>query len=108
MAAVNCLSTTQFRYELPGELIARHAATPRSASRLLLRLPHAPHGPLAPHVAAAAAAHAPAVATSRGARLHDLRFEKLPSLLPKGTHLVFNESRVFEARLLARGPSAYI
>ena len=63
-----------FDYELPDELIARYPATERTASRLL-------------HM---------------GDRVHDRVFSDLPQLLNPGDLLVFNDTRVIKARLLAR------
>ena len=65
---------SDFDYELPGELIARHPARDRRDSRLL------------------------AVTD----RLADLGFTDLPSLLRAGDLLVFNDTRVIKARLSAR------
>jgi len=76
------MASAAFRYDLPDELIAQHAAEPRDAARLLVRLP--------------------ATAVAEGSRLHDATFSDLPRLLPPDAHLVFNESRVFAARMLAR------
>jgi S-adenosylmethionine:tRNA ribosyltransferase-isomerase len=67
---------SDFRYELPGELIAQEPIEPRSASRLLHL---APDG-----------------------RLHDRRFIDLPALLRPDDLLVFNDTRVLPARLFAR------
>ena len=63
-----------FDYELPEELIARYPAAERTASRLL-------------HV---------------GNGLHDRVFAELPQLLNPGDLLVFNDTRVIKARLLAK------
>ena len=65
---------SDFDYELPGELIARHPARDRRDSRLL--------------------------AVTDG--LADLGFADLPSLLCAGDLLVFNDTRVIKARLSAR------
>ena len=65
---------SDFHYELPDELIARHPLARRSDSRLL----HL-HG--------------------RDGRLADLRFTDLPRLLRAGDLLVFNDTRVVPARL---------
>jgi S-adenosylmethionine:tRNA ribosyltransferase-isomerase len=65
---------SDFHYELPDELIARHPAARRSDSRLL-------------HL------------DGRDGALADLRFVDLPRLLRAGDLLVFNDTRVIPARL---------
>ena len=65
---------SDFHYELPDELIARHPAARRSDSRLL-------------HL------------DGRSGALADLRFADLTSLLRHGDLLVFNDTRVIPARL---------
>ena len=65
---------SDFRYDLPDELIARYPAEPRSGSRLLF------------------------LDSARGER-RDLKFTDLPSLLRPGDLLVFNDTRVIPARL---------
>lgn len=67
----------EFRYDLPQELIAQEPLAARSASRLL-RLDGA------------------------SGETRDLRFESLPSLLRRGDLLVFNDTRVVNARLCAQ------
>jgi S-adenosylmethionine:tRNA ribosyltransferase-isomerase len=66
--------TSDFDYELPSELIAQHPLPRRSASRLL---------------------HIP----PRDSEFEDRSFSELPHLLQAGDLLVFNDSRVFPARL---------
>ena len=66
---------SDFHYELPDALIARHPAPQRSASRLL-------------HL------------DGRDGSLVDRRFRDLPGLLRPGDLLVFNDTRVVPARLL--------
>jgi S-adenosylmethionine:tRNA ribosyltransferase-isomerase len=68
---------SDFAYDLPEELIARHPAARRSDSRLL-------------HLDGASGAIA------------DRRFTDLPSLLRGGDLLVFNDTRVIPARLRGR------
>ena len=68
---------SEFHYDLPDELIARHPAVPRGSSRLL-RIPETPSEALA-----------------------DSSFNLLGAALPPRAHLVLNESRVFAARLFA-------
>jgi S-adenosylmethionine:tRNA ribosyltransferase-isomerase len=65
---------SDFHYELPDELIARHPAARRSDSRLL-------------HL------------DGRDGALADLRFVDLPRLLRAGDLLVFNDTRVIPARM---------
>jgi S-adenosylmethionine:tRNA ribosyltransferase-isomerase len=67
-----------FDYDLPPELIAQTPARERSASRLL-------------HV--------------DGPKLDDLRFTDLPSLLDANDLLVFNDTRVINARIRGRKPT---
>jgi len=71
---------SDFQYELPDELIARHPAVRRSESRLL-------------HL------------DGRDGALADLRFADLPRLLRPGDLLVFNDTRVIPARLHGRKAS---
>ena len=66
-----------FHFDLPDELIARHPAPERSASRLL-------------HL------------DGRTGALVDRRFRDLPQLLRAGDLLVFNDTRVVPARLPGR------
>ena len=68
---------SDFHYQLPDELIARHPAPRRSDSRLL-------------HLDGATGA------------LADRRFADLPALLRAGDLLVFNDTRVIPARLHGR------
>jgi len=70
------LSLSDFDYELPTELIAQAPATTRTASRLL-------------HVDA------------RGS-MHDSQFAHLARLLKPNDLLVFNDTRVMQARLLGQ------
>jgi S-adenosylmethionine:tRNA ribosyltransferase-isomerase len=69
-----------FRYELPPELIAQEPLPSRSASRLL-------------------------VLEGRDGSLRDARFLDLPTLIDAGDLLVFNDTRVVNARLRARKPT---
>ncbi|HMA32337.1 MAG TPA: tRNA preQ1(34) S-adenosylmethionine ribosyltransferase-isomerase QueA [Casimicrobiaceae bacterium] len=71
-------SLSDFDYDLPPELIAQTPARERSASRLL-------------HV--------------DGPKLDDLRFTDLPSLLDANDLLVFNDTRVINARIRGRKPT---
>lgn len=72
------MKVSDFHYELPEELIARRPAATRSSSRLL---------------AVGAGASEPP-----GHRI----FSELPAILREGDLLVFNDTRVIPARLLAR------
>ncbi|TAG80752.1 MAG: tRNA preQ1(34) S-adenosylmethionine ribosyltransferase-isomerase QueA [Burkholderiales bacterium] len=65
---------SDFDYALPPELIAQHPLAVRSASRLL---------------------------DAREAPVHDRIFSELPGLLQPGDLLVFNDTRVINARLAA-------
>ena len=67
-----------FDYPLPVELIAQAPSAQRTGSRLL-------------HV--------------DGARLEDLRFADFPALLAPGDLVVFNDTRVINARLRGRKPT---
>lgn len=72
------MKRSDFTYELPPELIAKHPVTPRSASRLL-------------HVAADG--------------LHDRLTVDLPQLLNPGDLIVFNDTKVIKARLIGAKPT---
>jgi S-adenosylmethionine:tRNA ribosyltransferase-isomerase len=71
---------SDFRYELPPELIAQAPLPERSASRLL-------------------------VADARRGALEDRAFRDLPDFLAPGDLLVFNDTRVIPARLFGRKDS---
>lgn len=73
------LTTADFDYELPPELIAQHPASTRTASRLL-------------HL-------------DSSSQLHDREFADLPTLLREHDLLVFNDTRVIKARLLGQKAS---
>ncbi|MBF9142159.1 S-adenosylmethionine:tRNA ribosyltransferase-isomerase [Hymenobacter properus] len=72
------LSIHDFTYPLPAERIAPEPLPDRAASRLLL---------------------------SRHGHIADKQFRDLPGELPPGALLVFNDTRVVRARLLARRPT---
>ncbi len=72
------LSIHDFTYPLPAERIAPEPLPDRAASRLLV---------------------------SRGGIISDLHFRDLPGELPAGSLLIFNDTRVVRARLLARRPT---
>jgi S-adenosylmethionine:tRNA ribosyltransferase-isomerase len=71
------MQPSDFRFDLPPELIAQRPLAERRASRLLSL-----DGP--------------------SGRLRDLRFSDLPALLRPGDLLVFNDTRVMRARLFGR------
>jgi len=71
------MRTASFFYNLPPKLIAQHPTKPRDRSRLLI--------------------------LSRGSKkLEHLHFDDLPKLLQPNDVLVFNNSKVFKARLIGR------
>ena len=72
------LTTSDFDFALPPELIAQHPAAERSASRLL---------------------------DGSGAQPLDRQFRDLPALLRAGDLMVFNDTQVVKARLFGRKPS---
>ncbi|HEX7043967.1 MAG TPA: tRNA preQ1(34) S-adenosylmethionine ribosyltransferase-isomerase QueA [Burkholderiales bacterium] len=71
---------SDFRYELPPELIAQYPAEERTAARLL------------------------GLGRAAG-ELHELRFADLPQLLRAGDLLVMNDTRVIPARLYGTKPT---
>ncbi len=71
------MRASDFRYDLPQELIAQYPCTSRRESRLLL-------------------------VDGAGGGLHDRRFHELGSVLEAGDLLVMNDTRVIKARLAAR------
>jgi S-adenosylmethionine:tRNA ribosyltransferase-isomerase len=73
---------SDFHYELPEELIAQEPLADRAGSRLL-------------HVACAPS-------QSQGCRLDDRNFRDFPELLRPADLVVFNNTRVFPARLYGR------
>jgi S-adenosylmethionine:tRNA ribosyltransferase-isomerase len=70
------MRTDLFDYNLPKELIAQHSVEPRDSSRLL-------------------------VLDRKTGRLEHERFFNLPRFLKKGDLLIFNDTKVFKARLSA-------
>ena len=72
------LSIHDFTYPLPPGRVAAEPLPDRAASRLLV---------------------------SRGGIITDKTFRELPSELPAGSLLIFNDTRVVRARLLARRPT---
>ena len=72
------LSIHDFTYLLPAGRIAPEPLPDRAASRLLI---------------------------SRNGQLNDKHFHDLPAELPAGSLLIFNDTRVVRARLLARRPT---
>jgi len=76
--ATRAFTLSDFDFQLPAELIAQHPAPERSASRLL---------------------------DGTSASPQDLIFRDLPSLLQPGDLLVFNDTRVINARLFGEKPT---
>lgn len=74
------MKVSDFHFELPERLIAQYPLSERSASRLL-------------HL------------EREGGRWHDRFFVDLPELLSPGDLLVFNNTRVIPARLVAKKPT---
>src|ERR1700712_2023269 len=72
------LSLTEFTYELPDGKIACYPLENRDASRLLIW---------------------------KDGEMTESQYRQLPDLLPGGSLLVFNNSRVMEARIIFRKPS---
>ena len=73
------MQTADYAYELPESAIAVHPVMPRSSARLLT--------------------------WRQGAVTTDLRFTDLPKVLPAGTQLWVNNTRVIRARLLLQKPT---
>ncbi len=80
---MNTLSTSDFYYDLPKELIAQHPAEPRDSCRLLT------------------------LDKNSGAVGHSI-FHQLPTMLRKGDLLVVNNSKVIPARLLGVKPTGAV
>ncbi len=74
--AAPTISTQPFVYDLPAEKIAQHPLANRDASKLL-------------------------VADLPTARIQDLTFRDLPRILPAGSLIIMNDSRVMPARIPA-------
>ena len=72
------LKITDFTYELPDERVARYPLPERDASKLLVY---------------------------RGGQIGESQYRRIADHLPPGSLLVFNNSRVVEARLLFQKPS---
>lgn len=107
-APAQLADTAEFLYDLPPELIAAHPAKPRGTSRLLVHVPaQSLAGQFANNVDTLAS-----TVSSGGTTLpegcgtaYDLSFVQLSSVMPRAAHLVFNESRVFAARVRATAAS---
>ena len=98
-------STFQFWHGLPDDRIARFPAEPRGTSKLLVRVPGSAAAPaLAGHAARTAKAIIcggggfPASEEELGGT-YDVTFADISEVVPSNAHMVFNESRVFAARL---------
>ena len=114
------IDLSQFEYHLPQELIAQAPAAERDASRLLVLNPDPVHSdPVHSDSVHSDSVHsdsvhsdsilpgpsptAPAPTTSEGeVEIRDRRFSDLADLLRPGSLLVFNDTRVFPARLFSR------
>jgi len=90
----------QFVYDLPEALIATEPKMPRGSSRLLVHIPGAEkmHIGLQAHIRSRAMSHKGADPSSC---FGDFQFRDLENFLPDNAHLIFNESKVFKARLFA-------
>jgi S-adenosylmethionine:tRNA ribosyltransferase-isomerase len=86
------VQVSDFNYHLPQELIAEEPLADRAASRLL----HVQCAEGQLQVRESSACPLP------GCQLSDLRFRDLPQLLHPGDLVVFNNTRVFPARLYGR------
>ena len=86
------MQVSDFNYDLPQELIAQEPLDDRAASRLL----HVQCAEGQLQVRESSACPLP------GCWLKDLRFRDLPQLLRPGDLVVFNNTRVFPARLYGR------
>lgn len=88
-------------YDLPASRIAREPAQPRGASKLLVALPEL--GAPRRDATQAVRKNLRRVASLQQSLsdLVDLTFADLVGILPPRAHLVFNESRVFAARMFA-------
>ncbi len=75
--------TSDFDYHLPKELIAQKPKKPRDSSRLL-------------------------VLDRRASRIRHQHFYDLPKFLKKGDLLIFNDTKVFKARLLEDGIEIFL
>jgi S-adenosylmethionine:tRNA-ribosyltransferase-isomerase (queuine synthetase)/predicted adenine nucleotide alpha hydrolase (AANH) superfamily ATPase/5,10-methylene-tetrahydrofolate dehydrogenase/methenyl tetrahydrofolate cyclohydrolase/pterin-4a-carbinolamine dehydratase len=89
----------QFVFDLPEDRIAIHPRLPRGSSKLLVRVPdrHTRH-PLQQHIRAQAMGRED---TTVDTEFVDAEFRDIAQFLPSNAHLVFNESKVFPARLFA-------
>jgi len=74
------MKTSLFSYELPLSLIAQTQASPRDSSRLM-------------------------VINKNSKKLEDRIFSDLPSIIPKNSVLVFNDTKVFPARIFGKKSS---
>lgn len=75
---VKDIDIEEFNYPLPDERIARHPLSERASCRLLVR--------------------------DRDGNLSEHRFDEIPSLLPPASMLVYNNTKVINARLRFRKP----
>jgi S-adenosylmethionine:tRNA ribosyltransferase-isomerase len=97
-------TTADFDYDLPDELIAQVPSRERGQSRLLVVDRNDPV--VAPPVARQSLAPSEAkIDAPPVARLRDLQFPDLLSLIPSGDVLVINSTKVRHARLLGTRPA---
>lgn len=104
----HALDPDEFAYHLPTSRIATEPASPRDAAKLLVALP--PHTENArraymPSYAAQAANSEPNNANSANSssakqHLRNATFDQLPRFLPPDAHVVLNDTRVIDARVL--------
>ena len=105
-SALSSRTTRTITYHLPNELVAIHPAETREGSRLLSILPKQKPTSTTKHKLYD---HAKSVYTSFDTcptKFGDFQFQDIIRLLPSGCHIVHNESKVLQARLLVRPPSA--
>ena len=81
MTEINELRLSQFQYNLPDDRIARFPLSRRDASKLLVY---------------------------RGGQISHAQFTELPNLLPSGSFLVFNNTKVIPARLYFTKPTGAV
>ena len=94
------IDLSQFEYHLPQELIAQTPAAKRDGSRLLVLNPDRVHSGTSP-TGPAPTGSVP-TASEGEMEIRDRRFSDLVDLLRPGSLLVFNDTRVFPARLFSR------
>jgi hypothetical protein len=83
-----------YDYDLPNERIAKYPVTPRDSSRLLFCGPQRNSV-----IGSSSSGSAAAFSDNSDWVLQDLMFTDSPSVIPKGSLVVFNESKVIPARI---------